>query len=82
MRKVPAPQGRAHGEEGEGSIPLDRQCNTRQMAEGFVRKLARDGLIPVSAGIESPTSNPPGAEVMKEVGVDISVQRSKDVAQR
>ena len=52
-----------------------------QMAEGFVRKLAGDGLIPVSAGIESPTSNPLGAEVMKEVGVDISVQRSKDVAQ-
>lgn len=52
-----------------------------QMAEGFTRQIAGDGLIAANAGIESPDSNPLVTEVMKEVGVDISGQRPKNAAQ-
>jgi len=52
-----------------------------QMAEGFARQFAGDRLIAVNAGIETPDSNPLVAEVMDEVGVDISGQKPKDAAQ-
>jgi arsenate reductase len=52
-----------------------------QMAEGFARQFAGDCLVAANAGIESPDSNPLVTEVMKEVGVDISDQRPKNVAQ-
>ncbi|HEY6904358.1 MAG TPA: arsenate reductase ArsC [Candidatus Acidoferrales bacterium] len=52
-----------------------------QMAEGFARQLAGDRLVAVNAGIESSDSNPLVTEVMEEVGVDISGQRPKNVAQ-
>ncbi len=52
-----------------------------QMAEGFARQFAGDGLVAANAGIESPDSNPLVTEVMKEVGVDISSQRPKNVKQ-
>jgi arsenate reductase (thioredoxin) len=52
-----------------------------QMAEGFTRQFAGDRLIAVNAGIESPDSNPLVAEIMNEVGVDISSQQPKNVAQ-
>lgn len=52
-----------------------------QMAEGFARQFAGDRLIAANAGIESRDSNPLVTEVMKEVGVDISGQRPKNVAQ-
>lgn len=52
-----------------------------QMAEGFARQFAGDRLIAVNAGIESRDSNPLVAEVMNEVGVDITGQKPKDAAQ-
>jgi arsenate reductase (thioredoxin) len=52
-----------------------------QMAEGLVRKLAGDELIPVSTAVESPDRSPLAVEVMEEIGVDISTQRAKDVRQ-
>ena len=52
-----------------------------QMAEGFLRKLAGDELIPVSTAVKSPDRSPLAVEVMQEVGVDISTQRAKDVRQ-
>lgn len=52
-----------------------------QMAEGFVRKLAGDELIPVSTAVKSSDRSPLAIEVMQEVGVDISTQRAKDVRQ-
>ena len=52
-----------------------------QMAEGFVRKLAGDELIPVSTAVKSADRSPLAIEVMKEVGVDISTQRAEDVKQ-
>jgi hypothetical protein len=49
------------------------------MAEGFLRKFAGDELIVVSTAVQSPDADPLVAEVMKEIGVDISEQHSKGV---
>jgi len=53
-----------------------------QMAEGFFRKYAPEGFIPASAGTK-PTSqvNPLSIQVMNEIGIDISKQRSKDLTE-
>jgi arsenate reductase len=50
-----------------------------QMAEGFFRTLAGDGLVPVSTSVQSPDVSPLAVEVMNEVGVDISGQHAKDL---
>ena len=50
-----------------------------QMAEGFTRELKGDLFDVYSAGIEAHGVNPRAIEVMKEVGIDISHQRSKHV---
>ncbi len=52
-----------------------------QMAEGWLRKLAGDRFKAVSAGIRPAGLNPLAVQVMKELDVDISQQRSKDVAE-
>ena len=53
-----------------------------QMAEGFFRKYAPKGFETVSAGTV-PTSqiNPIAVDVMKEVGIDISSQKPKDLTE-
>ena len=51
------------------------------MAEGFLRTRAAALFIPASAGIEPSRPDPLATEVMKEVGIDIRGQESKDVAQ-
>jgi arsenate reductase (thioredoxin) len=50
-----------------------------QMAEGFLRHFASSNFEPLSAGIEPKGLNPLAVEVMKEAGIDISQQTSKDV---
>jgi arsenate reductase len=50
-----------------------------QMAEGFLRKLAGEELAVVSTAVQSSDSDPLAAEVMKEIGVDISRQQSRGV---
>ena len=50
-----------------------------QMAEGWARQLKGDILDPLSAGIETHGLNPLAVKVMAEVGVDISLQKSKKV---
>ena len=52
-----------------------------QMAEGWARALKGDIIEPYSAGIEVHGMNPRAVQVMAEVGVDISGQRSKHVAE-
>jgi arsenate reductase len=49
------------------------------MAEGYLRHVAGDEFEPLSAGIEPKGLNPLAVEAMKEIGIDISSQRSKDV---
>ena len=43
-----------------------------QMAEGYLRLFAPDGIIVYSAGVETHGVNPTAIQVMKEDGVDIS----------
>ncbi len=50
------------------------------MAEGFLRAMAGERFEVCSAGIRPSTVNPLAVEAMREAGVDISQQRSKDVA--
>ena len=53
-----------------------------QMAEGFFRKYAPRGYMTLSAGTKPCGDiNPLTIEVMKEVGIDISNQKSKDLTE-
>jgi protein-tyrosine-phosphatase len=51
-----------------------------QMAEGFFRKYAPEGYEPLSAGTKPISQiNPLAIQVMNEIGIDISKQKSKDL---
>jgi arsenate reductase len=50
-----------------------------QMAEGYLRHIAGDQFDPLSAGIEPKGLNPLAVETMREIGIDISRQTSKNV---
>ena len=50
-----------------------------EMAEGFLRALARDTVQPVSAAVEPAPLDPLAVDAMNEVGIDISHQLVKDV---
>jgi arsenate reductase (thioredoxin) len=53
-----------------------------QMAEGFFRKYAPEGFEPMSAGTKPALQiNPLAIQVMNEIGIDISKQRSKDLTE-
>jgi arsenate reductase len=52
-----------------------------QMAEGFAKSLRSDDLAPYSAGLETHGLNPHAVKVMAEIGVDISTQYSKRLAE-
>ncbi len=52
-----------------------------QMAEAFLRKFAGDRVDVFSAGLEPQGINPFAVKVMEEIGFDLSIQNSKDVAQ-
>jgi arsenate reductase len=51
------------------------------MAEGFLRHHAGDRFEAFSGGAEPGKLNPVAVDVMREVGIDISGHRSKDVAE-
>lgn len=50
-----------------------------QMAEGWCRHLKGDTIQAFSAGIETHGLNPHAVRVMKEAGVDISMQESQHI---
>jgi len=50
-----------------------------QMAEGFLQHLAEDRFEVVSAGTHPVGLNPQAVEAMREIGIDISRHRSKNV---
>ncbi|MBD3257640.1 arsenate reductase ArsC [candidate division GN15 bacterium] len=50
-----------------------------QMAEGFVRHYASRQIEALSAGVQPQPIHPEAIEVMKEMGIDISHQRSRSV---
>jgi two-component system phosphate regulon sensor histidine kinase PhoR len=51
-----------------------------QMAEGFARRQVANGTKIYSAGTDPKEIHPLAIEVMKEVGIDISQQESKDIS--
>ncbi len=50
-----------------------------QMAEAFLKKLGGERFEVESAGLEPTVINPLAVEVMREVGIDISQNRTQDV---
>ena len=52
-----------------------------QMAEGFLRRFAGNQIIGVSTAVLSPETDPLTREVMSEVGVDITAQEAKPLAE-
>jgi arsenate reductase (thioredoxin) len=52
-----------------------------QMAEGFLRAYAGDSYDAHSAGTKPSTVNPLAIQVMREAGIDISGQQSKNVSE-
>ena len=52
-----------------------------QMAEGLLRHLAGEKYEVFSAGTHPKGVHPRTVEVMKEIGIDVSAQTSKDVQQ-
>ena len=50
-----------------------------QMAEGLVREFGKDLVQPYSAGLFPSYVHPRAIEVMKEIGIDISNQKSKTI---
>ncbi len=49
------------------------------MAEGFARELGKEIIEPYSAGLIATMVHPMAIRVMKEEGIDISNQRSKEI---
>ncbi len=54
-----------------------RNSARSQMAEGLLRALAPDRYEALSAGVSAGSLRPEAVEVMREIGIDISGQRSK-----
>ena len=50
-----------------------------QMAEGFAKKMLPKNMEIFSAGLEPKGLHPMAVKVMKEVGIDISQQESKNI---
>lgn len=50
-----------------------------QMAEGFMRRYANDEFAVYSAGLQPRDINPLTIQVMGEVGIDVSMQKSTDI---
>ena len=50
-----------------------------QMAEGWARKLGKALIEPYSAGLMAAGVHPRAAAVMREAGIDISGQKSKEI---
>ena len=61
-------------------VCTENSCRS-QMAEGFLRQHGDGRFEVLSAGAQPTKLNPMAVEVMKEIGIDISGQHSKDVAQ-
>lgn len=52
-----------------------------QMAEGYLRSVAGERFDAMSAGIAPKGLNPLAVAAMREIGIDVSSQRSKDVTE-
>ncbi len=59
---------------------FNNSCRS-QMAEGLLRSLASDDFEAFSAGSAPTRVHPQAIHVMREIGIDISSQRSKSVSE-
>jgi arsenate reductase len=59
-------------------ICLDN-ATTSQMAESFLKRITFNRVEVFSAGIKPKNIHPMAVQVMKELGIDLSTQRSKSV---
>jgi len=50
-----------------------------QMAEGFAREFGKGIIEPFSAGLIAAGLHPRASAVMKEIGIDITLQKSKTI---
>lgn len=58
-------------------VCIENSCRS-QMAEGFARQLGKGVIDPFSAGSKpSGKINPTAIELMKEKGIDLTIQQSK-----
>ena len=53
-----------------------------QMAEGLARELGKGLIVPYSAGLMAAGVHPRAMEVMKEIGIDISNQKSEEIDEK
>jgi arsenate reductase len=53
-----------------------------QMAEGFAREFGKGIIEPFSAGVVAAGLHPRAIAVMKEIGIDISSQKSKTIDEK
>jgi arsenate reductase len=60
-------------------ILCTHNSNRSQMAEGILRALGGDRLEAYSAGLQPSRVNQNAIKVLKEIGIDISGQRSKHI---
>ena len=71
-----------HNEEKKILFVCVENAGRSQIAEGFFRKYAPKGWTPISAGSRpTPEINPVAVEAMKEVGIDISKQKPKELSE-
>jgi arsenate reductase len=53
-----------------------------QMAEGFAREFGKGIIEPFSAGLIAAGLHPRASAVMKEIGIDIALQKSKTIDEK
>jgi arsenate reductase len=53
-----------------------------QMAEGFAREFGKGIIEPFSAGLIAAGLHPRASAVMKEIGIDITLQKSKTIDEK
>ncbi len=79
--KIVTKTTREDGGDGTGEKKVLFLCTANsarsQMAEGILRALYGDRYHAYSAGVEATVVDPRAVSVMREVGIDISGQRSK-----
>jgi arsenate reductase len=79
--KLTKPKGEQRSDKSVLFVCVEN-AGRSQMAEGFFRKYTPKGFMTLSAGTKpSGNINPLAIEVMKEVGIDISNQKSKDLTE-
>jgi arsenate reductase len=59
---------------------IGNSCRS-QMAEGLAREIGKGMFDPYSAGLMAAGMHPRAVEVMRELGIDISKQKSKELDQ-